>query len=148
MQLERGGFVLSDDKALLDVARLHAWMASTYWARGVPLDVMQRAITNSECFGIYGKGEQVAFARVVSDSATFAYLCDVYVDDAHRGKGLGEWLVSSIHAQPQYQGLRRWMLATRDAHALYAKLGWTPVTDPAPLMQRHDPDVYTRISTE
>lgn len=149
MRIERDGYLASDDKALLDFERVHGWIASTYWASGIPREVMARAIQGSDCFGIYrptgGNGEQVAFARVVTDKATFAYLCDVYVDETHRGRGLGEWLVNTIHENPAYRGLRRWMLATRDAHPLYARLGWTPVTDPTPFMQRHDPDVYTRV---
>ena len=145
MHLERDGFVLSDDKSRLDVARVHGWIASTYWAKGIPLDVMQAAIAGSDCFGIYLGNEQLAFARVVTDRATFAYLCDVFVDDAQRGKGLGEWLVSSVHQVPAYRRLRRWMLATRDAHGFYERLGWTRVTDPLPFMQRHDPEVYSRI---
>lgn len=146
--IERDGLTWSDDAARLDIARLHAWLAATYWSRGIPLDVLQRAIAGSDCFGVYDGNRQVAFARLVTDRATFAYLCDVYVDEAYRGRGIGEWLTSTIQAQPRYQGLRRWMLATRDAHALYARLGWTPVTDPKPLMQRHDPDVYTRMQDE
>ena len=146
MHIERDGFHASDDKSLLDIERVHRWLASTYWSRNIPLDVVQRAIAGSDCFGIYTGTQQVAFARLVTDRATFAYLCDVYVDETYRGRGIGEWLTATIQAQPQYQGLRRWMLATRDAHSLYARLGWQPVTDPKPLMQKHDPDVYTRDS--
>lgn len=144
MEIERDDLTFSDDKSRLDMERVHAWIASTYWAKGIPRTVLERAIDGSDCFGIYSATEQVAFARLVTDRATFAYLCDVYVVDEYRGKGIGHWLMSLIDAHPDYQGLRRWMLATRDAHALYAQHGWTQVTDAAPLMQKHDPDVYLR----
>ena len=147
MEIERDGLVCSDDVAKLDIAVIHSWLAATYWARGIPIDVVQRAIAASDCFGVYAGTRQVAFARLVTDRATFAYLCDVYVDKAYRGRGIGEWLTATIQAQPPYQGLRRWMLATSDAHALYTKLGWTQVTNPKPFMQRHDPDIYTRESS-
>ena len=148
MEIERDGLVFSDDKSRLEIDRVHAWIASTYWAKGIPRAVLVRAIDGSDCFGIYSTTGQIAFARLVTDRATFAYLCDVYVADEYRGQGIGSWLLKQIDAQPDYQGLRRWMLATRDAHAMYAQHGWAQVTDAAPLMQKHDPGIYIRNSTD
>ena len=132
------------DKRRLDVERIHAFLTTSYWAKGIPLDVVRRSIERSLCFGLYDVDEQVGFARVVSDGATFAYLADVFVLDSHRGRGLGKLLVSEVLAHPELQGLRRWVLATRDAHALYAQHGFTPLSNPQRFMERHDPDVYQR----
>jgi GNAT superfamily N-acetyltransferase len=132
------------DKRRLDVERIHAFLTTSYWAKGIPLDVVRRSIERSLCFGLYDGDEQVGFARVVSDGATFAYLADVFVLDSHRGRGLGKLLVSEVLAHPELQGLRRWVLATRDAHALYAQHGFTPLSNPQRFMERHDPDVYQR----
>jgi GNAT superfamily N-acetyltransferase len=104
--------------------------------------VVERSIRGSLCFGIHHDTGQVGFARIISDLATFAYLADVYVLEEHRGHGLGVWLVDFIMRHPDLQGLRRWMLATRDAHGLYRKFGWTELTQPERWMQRHFPDVY------
>lgn len=141
------GYLLSTDKQKLDIGVVHQYLSSdSYWAAGIPAEVVQRSIDHSLCFGIYYSNEQVGFARVVTDRATFAYLADVFILPAHRGKGLSKWMVQFIHDHPELQGLRRWMLGTRDAHALYRQFGWTDI--PAELasrfMQRHDPDVYHR----
>jgi GNAT superfamily N-acetyltransferase len=132
------------DKRRLDVERIHAFLTESYWAKGIPLDVVCRSIEGSLCFGLYDGDEQVGFARVVSDGATFAYLADVFILDSHRGRGLGKLLVSAVLAHPELQGLRRWVLATRDAHGLYVQHGFAPLSDPQRFMERHDPDVYQR----
>jgi GNAT superfamily N-acetyltransferase len=132
------------DKRRLDVERIHAFLTESYWAKGIPLDVVCRSIEGSLCFGLYDGDEQVGFARVVSDGATFAYLADVFVLDSHRGRGLGKLLVSAVLAHPELQGLRRWVLATRDAHGLYVQHGFAPLSNPQRFMERHDPDVYQR----
>jgi len=147
VELSKDGYLLSTDKQKLDTSLIHQYLSNeTYWAPGVPLDVVQRSIDNSVCFGIYHNGIQVGFARVVTDKATFAYLADVFVLPAHRGKGLSKWMVSFIHDHPELQGLRRWLLGTRDAHGLYRQFGWTDI--PAELAQRfmqiHNPDVYRK----
>lgn len=134
---------LSFDPADMQVDAIHAFLTQSYWAAGISRAVVERAIAGSLCVGLFAPdGEQVGFARVITDRATFAYLADVYVLAAHRGHGLAARMVTALHDHPDSQGLRRWMLATSDAHGLYAALGWSPVEDAAPFMQRHFPDVY------
>jgi len=134
---------LSSDPARLDRALIYRYLANeSYWAAGVPESVIERALDHSLCFGIYRGGTQLAFARAVTDRATFAYLADVFVIAEQRGRGLGKWLVEAIGRHPELQGLRRWLLATRDAHALYAQYGFKPLANPVRFMERHDPDVY------
>jgi GNAT superfamily N-acetyltransferase len=128
----------------IDVERTHQFLSEVaYWSLGVPRDVVSRAIQGSIVFGVYNGGEQVGMARVVSDKATFAWLCDVWILPDERGHGLGKWLMECVKAHPELQGLRRWMLATRDAHGLYAQFGYVPV-DPERFMEIRDPDVYKR----
>lgn len=118
------GYLLSTDRAKLDVTTVHRWLAEeSYWAKGRPLAVLEKAIANSLCFGVYRKGHQVAVARVVTDYATFGWLCDVFVDEAARGDGIGKWMVQAIMAHPDLVSMRRIMLATRDAHELYRRYG-------------------------
>lgn len=141
----RGEYLVSDDPGLLDVGAVQSFLSTTYWAAGIPLEVVRRAIAGSLPFGVYHEREgQVGFARVVTDRATFAYLADVYVLEPHRGRGLSVWLVDFITRHPDLQKLRRWMLMTRDAHGLYARFGFTPLPEPSRAMERHDPDVYRR----
>lgn len=129
----------------MDVAAVHAYLAvESYWAAGIPLETVRRSLEHSLCFGIFDEGRQVAFARVVSDRATYAYLCDVYVLAEYRGRGLAKWLMREVDAHPELQGLRRWGLVTRDAHPLYAGFGWTPPANPQGYMERRDPEAYRR----
>lgn len=127
LQLEqrRGEYTLSTDKSRLELARLHDTLSNTaYWAQGRSLETVVKSIEHSLCFGIYAQdGQQVGFARVVTDYATFAWLCDVFVLEAHRGKGLGKWLVEAVVSHPELQGIKRTLLATRDAHELYRRYG-------------------------
>ena len=126
-----GGYVVSTDPGRLDIDRIHRFLSTAYWSAGIPREVMERAIAHSLPFGLYApSGEQAGFARVVTDCATYAYLGDVYVETDHRGRGLGKFLVSCILAHPELQGLRRWALATADAHGLYAGYGFRPPADP------------------
>ena len=140
----RDGYTISTDVQRLDLQAIHAYLTQSYWSPGVPVDIVQRAIANSLCFGVYQGDDQVGFARVVTDRATFAYLADVYVLEAHRGKGLSKWLLETIIAHPDLRGLRRFMLATRDAHALYARFGFTPLANPARMMEIRNEDAYRR----
>ncbi|MCP3142586.1 GNAT family N-acetyltransferase [Pyxidicoccus xibeiensis] len=144
----RDGFVISTDRARVDVEVVHRFLQSSYWAAGIPLELVRRAVEHSLPFGVYraASGEQVGFARVTTDFATFAYLADVFIDEALRGQGLGQWLAATIVGHPELQGLRRWLLATRDAHGLYAQHGFTPLSAPASFMEKWDPDVYRRGS--
>ena len=142
-QARRGAFLVSTDRALLDLDVIHGFLTNCYWAKGIPRDVVERSIQHSLCFGIYdGSGAQVGFARVVSDFATVAYLGDVFVLESHRRQGLSKWMMECIMQHPSLQGLRRWILLTRDAHGLYAQFGFTPLKSAERYMELHRPDVY------
>jgi GNAT superfamily N-acetyltransferase len=119
------GYELTGDRQRIDPAAAHAYLTRSYWAEGIDLDTVRRAIGNSLCVAVLHESEQVGFARAISDVATFAYVADVYVVEAHRGKGLGHALLDWLHEHPLLQGLERWVLFTRDAHGLYAQHGWT-----------------------
>ena len=122
------GFILSTDKSLIDFEVVHHYLdKESYWAKGIPAERLKRAMENSMCFGIYQHNKLAAFARVVTDKATFAYICDVFILPGYRRLGLSKWLMQSIKEHPELQGLRRWSLATLDAHALYAQFGFTPL---------------------
>ncbi|HUO25209.1 MAG TPA: GNAT family N-acetyltransferase [Candidatus Aquilonibacter sp.] len=143
VEQRRGEFLISTDRKRVDRDAVHAFLTSSYWARGIPREVVARSIENSLCFGVYdGLGAQVGFARVISDFATYAYLGDVFVSESHRGRGLGKWLMECIMQHPALQNLRRWSLVTRDAHGLYAQFGFTPLAAPEKFMELHRPDVY------
>ena len=126
-----GDYTISTDPARLDLDRIHRFLSTeAYWSPGVARDVVERSIENSVCFGVYAPGgEQVGFARVVTDRATFAWLADVYVESEHRGHGLGKRLVAEVLEHPELQGLRRWMLGTADAHELYRRFGFDALQD-------------------
>ena len=126
----------------VDVAAAHSYLARSYWSPGIPFETVAKAIANSLCVAVRKDGEQVGLARLVTDRATFAYLADVYVLEAHRGQGLARAMVAWLQAHPELQGLRRWLLMTVDAHPLYEKLGWSPLAHPERGMERHFPDVY------
>ncbi len=139
----QNGYRLSLDPLDLQVDAIHAYLVRSYWSPGIPKTTVAKAILHSLCIGAYGPdGAQVGFARIASDHATFGYLADVYVLEEHRGKGLSRAMVEALLALPEVQGFRRLMLATRDAHGLYEKLGFEPVTDPKPLMQILRKDIY------
>ena len=134
--------VVDSDPERLDMDVIHGFLTATYWSPGISRALVERAVRNSVCFGVYEEGRQVGFARVVTDQATFAYLADVFILESHRGRGLAKVLMSAIVADPRLQGLRRWMLATRDAHKLYERYGFTPLAKPQRFMELHQPDVY------
>jgi GNAT superfamily N-acetyltransferase len=134
-------YEIDTDKTRLDIALIHDFLANcSHWARGMPLSLLQRGIANSLCFGLYRDGAQIGFARVVTDLATFAYLADVFVVAGERNAGLGEWLIETILAHPPLQGLRLWMLVTRDAASLYRRCGFADLTAGRTYLQRFDPD--------
>jgi GNAT superfamily N-acetyltransferase len=135
-------YEITCDKARLDIGAIHNFLSLSYWSPGIPRAVVQRAIANSLCFGVLHQGQQVGFARVITDKATFAYLADLYILPEHRGKGLSLRLMEQIVQHPDLQGLRRVLLATRDAHNLYAKFGFRPLAAPERFMEVHDPNVY------
>ena len=140
------GFVISDDPGRFDLLQAHRWISEqSYWAEGIPLATFEKAVRNSLCFGAYAVGGTMAgMGRVVTDRATFGWLCDVFVDEAWRGRGLGKALMAYVKAHPDLQGLRRLHLATADAHGLYAAYGFGPLTTPDRWMEIKDPDVYRR----
>jgi GNAT superfamily N-acetyltransferase len=131
-------YEISTDRTRLDIPRVHRFLSTeAYWSPGVPREVVERSIENSLPFGVYTEGgEQVGFARVVSDRATFAWLADVYIESAHRGHGLGKRLVAEVLEHPELQGLRRWMLGTADAHELYRRFGFDGLKDVRRFMAR------------
>lgn len=134
------GYLLSDDTGRLQLAAIHDYLARSYWSPGIDKAVVARAISGSHCVGVYLDGVQVAFARVITDHATFAHLADVFVLEAHQGRGLASAMLRYFHEHPDLQGLRRWTLNTRDAHSLYERHGWERIT--GIFMQRyHGPAV-------
>jgi GNAT superfamily N-acetyltransferase len=141
----KGGFEISTDPARVDLGVVHEFLTNCYWAKGIPAETVRRSLENSICFGVYRGKEQVGFARIISDRATFAYLADVFVLSFYRGRGLSRWLMECIVGHPDLQGLRRWMLATQDAHDLYARYGFTPIKNPARWMEIYHPDIYAKI---
>ncbi len=136
---------LSFDPAEQQIDLIHASLSGSYWAEGIPRHIVEQAVANSLCVGAFdAEGDQVGFARLITDRATFAYLADVFVLPAHRGRGLARRMIEALHAHPELQGLRRWLLFTRDMQPLYARLGWSPLPHPERCMERHFPDVYQR----
>ena len=134
---------ISSDQNDLDIESIHKFISNSYWAKGIPLKILTRAISNSLCFGVFDKKRrQVGFARMVTDSATYAYLADVYILEAHRGKGLSKMLMEEIMSHPDLQGLRRMTLATADAHGLYEKYGFSELSNPEIFMENWNPEVY------
>jgi GNAT superfamily N-acetyltransferase len=141
------GYLYSTDKDKLQFDVIHSYLSNeSYWAQGISPDILRRSIENSECFGIYKGSEQVGFARVVTDKATFGYLGDVFVLEPHRGKGLSKNLMAFILKHPELQGFRRWMLLTRDAQELYSKFGFIKFHAPDRCMELWFPDVYQKES--
>lgn len=145
-ETRRDRWLVSDDPARIDLDVVHRELSQSYWSPGIPRDTVKRAIANSLCFGMYDTSMtpagQVGFARAITDRASFAYLADVFVLPHCRGNGLGVWMMQSVLAHPDLQGLRRVCLMTRDAHGLYAKLGFAPMRDPSRYMEIHRPQVY------
>jgi GNAT superfamily N-acetyltransferase len=144
MEASRGNLLLSTDKALLQHERvLHYLNTQTYWAQDMTRDKFDRAVANSLCFGVYDNGVQIAFARLITDYATFGYLTDVFVDAEYRGKGISKWLMDEMLKMPELQGFRRWLLATTDAHELYRRYGYIEPEQLNTYMHRVNPDIYT-----
>lgn len=143
-QWERGDFTISTDKSRLDVSVIHEFLTSSYWAAGRSVATIQRSIKNSMPFGVYKSDQQVGFARVITDYATFAWIADVFILDSFSGQGLGKWLMEVIISHPELQGFRRWVLATKDAHELYRKFGFTELKLPERWMERHDPNTQEK----
>lgn len=146
MRITRGEFTISSERGDQQPEQIHAYLVRSYWAEGIPLDLVKRSIENSLCFGLFHNGRQIGLARVITDQATFAYLCDVYVLEEYRGQGLSKWMLETVFVDPDLQGLRRFMLATRDAHTLYAQYGFRAPENPETLMEIRKHDLYKKSS--
>jgi GNAT superfamily N-acetyltransferase len=142
MEWTKDEFIITTDKQRIDIAYVHSFLSQSYWAKNIPIEVVRRSIEGSLCFAVLHLNDQIGFARVITDEATFAYLADVFIDKDRRGKGLSKWLMEVILSYPGLQGLRRFALATRDAHGLYQQFGFEPLSKPENWMQRHRPNVY------
>jgi GNAT superfamily N-acetyltransferase len=143
MKKRKGEYEIDTDKRRLDLSTIHRYLSEeAYWAKSRTMEQTLTAIENSLCFGVYDGRQQVGFARVVSDKATFAYIGDVFILEKHRAKGLSKWLMETIVSQPDLQGLRRWLLATADAHGLYEQFEFEGLKHPERWMERTAPDAY------
>ena len=145
MEWKKDGFTLTCDPAKQDLRAISEFLASSYWAKGIPAETVARSLENSLCFALLKGTRQIGFARIISDYATIAYLGDVFVLPEFQGKGLAKWMMECVVAHPKLQGLRRWILATKDAHGLYQKFGFTALKAPDVFMERHDPKVYAVV---
>lgn len=144
-EVRHGEYLISDDPVWINAGAVHAFLTRSYWAENIPLEVVARALANSLCFGMYAAdGTQVGLIRVITDFATYAYLCDVYVLEEHRGRGLAKAALRHTMAHPRLQGLRSWSLRTRDAHGLYAQFGFKSLEQPEGSMALRFPDIYKR----
>lgn len=137
-EVRQGEYLISADPAQLDLGVIHSFLTKSYWAKGVTEDVVARSIEHSICFGVYKDGTQVGFARAVTDRATFGFLADVFVTESERGNGLGKTLVEAALNHPELSSLRRWLLATDDAHGLYERSGFVPLRKPERWMEKHE----------
>lgn len=140
--MPEGAYQISSDPVRFDLKVIHSFLSRSYWSPNIPLALVERAVRNSLGFGAFGDGQQVGFARVITDRATFAYLADVFVLEEHRGRGVSRLLMQAVMAHPDLQGLRRWSLATRDAHGLYEKFGFLPLAQPERHMEILRPEIY------
>ena len=143
LEFKRNGYTINTDPSRLDINTIHAYLANeSYWASGISINIIEKSVENSLCFGVYEQGKQIGFARVVSDRTTFAWLCDVFILKPYRGRGLGKWLVDCVLSHPELQNLRSWMLATQDAQGLYSQFGFKTLENPESVMRRRNTDVY------
>ncbi len=143
INVTKDDYLISTDKKLLQIAVIHTYLSEqSYWAKGIPQNIVERSIEHSIAFGVYHQAKQIGFCRVTSDLSTFAYLADVFILEEYRGKGLSKWLVSSVLSHPDLQNLRRWILATYDAHGLYAQYGFEPLDKPENFMQIRQVNPY------
>jgi N-acetylglutamate synthase-like GNAT family acetyltransferase len=143
MTWTRGEFSITCDPDKQDIEVIHGFLSRSYWAKGIPKETVRKSLDGSLCFALLHQDKQVGFARVISDFATVAYLGDVFVLEEYRGQSLSKWLMDCVCAHPDLQNLRRWILATADAHGLYEKYGFTPLSKPQLFMERHNPSIYS-----
>jgi GNAT superfamily N-acetyltransferase len=140
----RGEYLITTDRARVDLGVVHGFLVDSYWAKGIPLETVRRSIEHSLNFSVYHGEQQVGFARVITDYATFAYVGDVFVLESHRGRGLSKWLMELVVTHPELQGFRRWILLTRDAHRLYEQVGFKAIAAPDRYMELWTPNTYQR----
>ena len=145
MNFTKDRFYISTEKEKMDIDLIHSFLTRSYWAEGISKEIVRRSIQGALCFGVFENDKQVGFARMITDKATFAYLADVFIIEEYRGLGLSKWLMEFIMSYPDLQGLRRMILATRDAHELYKKFGFTPLNNVDRWMHIHHPDIYKVI---
>lgn len=144
-EISKMGFTISTDKRKLRIKTIHNFLSEAYWSRGISVEKVKRGIKGACCFGVYRDEEQVGFARVVTDFVSFGYIADVFIIEKYRGRGLSIWLVKAILNHPELKGMKAWMLATKDAHALYAKFGFEPLEEPQKYMQRKNPNYFPKV---
>ena len=147
-EYHKGKYLISTDPARLDLDAIHAFLSRAYWSEEIPKQLLERAVKNSLCFNVYDweNHKQIGFLRVISDLATYAYICDVYILEEYRGQGLSKWLMECVKNHPDLQGLKRWSLLTRDAHGLYRQFGFVEVATPERYMEISNPDIYKKQS--
>jgi GNAT superfamily N-acetyltransferase len=146
-EVTNNNYLISTNPALLDITAIYQYLSQeSYWAQNIPLATVEKSVNNSLCFGVYDGTTQIGFARLITDMTTFAYLCDVFIIETYRRVGLSKWLMQTIHAHPELQGLRRWMLRTKDAQGLYQKYGWEFLSQEVfeQVMQWYQPNVYAK----
>ncbi|AWV98114.1 GNAT family N-acetyltransferase [Arcticibacterium luteifluviistationis] len=138
----KDNLLLSSDQCLLDIDLIHSFLSQSYWSKGIPKETVKKGIENSLSLGLYKNKEQIGFCRLITDYASFAYLADVFIIETERSHGYAEWMINSLKEIPTLKNLRRWMLATKDAHNLYSKTGWEKLENPNLFMQKIDNEVY------
>ena len=146
VEITKGHFSISSNPSRLDIDAMHKYLSRSFWAEGIPKETVRKSVTNSLCFGLFDGAAQIGLARVITDRATFAYLCDVYVLEEYRGRGLGKWLIETVMSHPDLQGLRRFQLVTRDAHGLYSRHGFAGPTNPERYMEIFRHGMYLKRS--
>ena len=143
---EKQSFRISTDKSLLQIPKIHRFLSEeAYWCLGIPMEIVEKSVRTSLCFGLYDGRNQVGYARIITDSATFAWLCDIYVEKSHRGQGLSKWLMECVMVHPDLKNLRRLCLATKDAHELYKQFGFEVTKTPGNWMEIKDNDLYKKM---
>ena len=144
MDFYKDQYCISAKKEKLDIQYVHQFLSASYWAENIPLEIVQKSVECSMCFGVYDNNKQIGFARIITDYATFGYLADVFIDENYRGRGLSKWLMEVIMGHPALQGFRSWQLATKDAHGLYARFGFVIPDKPERIMRKVVPDIYKK----
>jgi N-acetylglutamate synthase-like GNAT family acetyltransferase len=142
LEYQKNDLIISTDQSKLDFNFIHNHLNKTYWAKGIPMEIVKKSVENSIAYGVYQQEKQIGFARLITDKATFAYLADVLISDGFRGNGFAKWLMDCIIKNPEIQGLRLFLLATQDAHTLYQQFGFKPVAEPKRFMEIFKPDIY------